>query len=145
MSRTDKLEVYAGIADSEGIESFHPYHVLTVRDFNIMFLRCRFNPQRAPLVYRVFLYSKKADIVKKQLESGEYKRALLTIKENARQIQIATDRGNKGPDRIARMWDAIPSYSYKELQEMQENTSRVAPTLLKLDKTYSDKDQMSLL
>lgn len=125
---------YFGIADCHGIESFnkenidHEYlnqldriHDLGLADetaptrksvmkeyngqLNMMMMRCRFNEQRHPVVYRVLLTDDVADYIQSMMDRRDYSGALLAIKDYATEIQLARGQGGN----LERRWNMIPN------------------------------------
>jgi hypothetical protein len=125
---------YFGIADCHGIESFnkenidHTYldqldriHDLGLADetaptrksvmkeyngqLSMMIMRCRFNEQRHPVVYRVLLSDDDAEMVQDLVDAGDYINALEVIKHNSQEIQLARGQGAN----LERRWKMIPN------------------------------------
>lgn len=124
---------YYGIADCKGIESFlkepdlgaaddmdalvamglsdvsgkdDPAKKRYAQELGMMSLRCQFNTQRHPVVYRVELTDSSAQEIEDLIDSGEYEEALILLKERALTVQLARGRGvnaekawNNNPDR----------------------------------------------
>lgn len=130
----ETLVWYFGIADCHGLESFtrenidHDYlnkldriHDLGLADetaptrksvmkeyngqLNMMVMRCRFNDQRHPVVYRVLLPEDTAELIQSLMDDGDYINALGAIKLGAHEIQLA--RGQAG--NLERRWNMIPN------------------------------------
>lgn len=125
---------YFGIADCHGVESFnkenidHDYlnqldriHDLGLADetaptrksvmkeyngqLSMMVMRCRFNEQRHPVVYRVLLTDDDAEMVQDLVDAGDYINALEVIKHNSQEIQLARGQGGN----LERRWNMIPN------------------------------------
>lgn len=125
---------YFGIADCHGVESFnkenidHDYlnqldriHDLGLADetaptrksvmkeyngqLSMMVMRCRFNEQRHPVVYRVLLTDDDAEMVQDLVDAGDYINALEVIKHNSQEIQLARGQGAN----LERRWNMIPN------------------------------------
>lgn len=125
---------YFGIADCHGVESFnkenidHDYlnqldriHDLGLADetaptrksvmkeyngqLSMMVMRCRFNEQRHPVVYRVLLTDDDAEMVQDLVDAGDYINALEVIKHNSQEIQLARGQGAN----LERRWSMIPN------------------------------------
>jgi hypothetical protein len=125
---------YFGIADCHGIESFtkenidHTYldqldriHDLGLADetaptrksvmkeyngqLSMMMMRCRFNEQRHPVVYRALLTDDDAEMVQDLVDGGDYINALEVIKHNSQEIQLARGQGAN----LERRWKMIPN------------------------------------
>lgn len=125
---------YFGIADCHGIESFtkenidHTYlnqldriHDLGLADetaptrksvmqeyngqLNMMMMRCSFNQQRHPVVYRVSLTDDVADYVQSFVDRQDYIGALNAIKDHSTEIQLARGQGMN----LERRWKMIPN------------------------------------
>lgn len=125
---------YFGIADCHGVESFnkenidHDYlnqldriHDLGLADetaptrksvmkeyngqLSMMVMRCRFNEQRHPVVYRVLLTDDDAEMVQDLVDAGDYINALDVIKHNSQEIQLARGQGGN----LERRWNMIPN------------------------------------
>lgn len=131
---TEPKSWYFGIADCHGLESFnkenidHNYlnqldriHDLGLADetaptrksvmqeyngqLNMMMMRCRYNEQRHPVVYRVLLTDDVAELVQSLMDGGDYINALNTIKMGAHEIQLARGQGAN----LERRWNMIPN------------------------------------
>jgi hypothetical protein len=123
---------YYGIADCHGLESFMKEPDLADADkldrlhrlglashgskddpikkeyggnLAMMQMRCRFNGQRHPVVYRAKLSEEDADMVQDLLDSGDYINALNVVKGNSEEVQLA--RGGNGSAEKA--WKMIPN------------------------------------
>jgi len=125
---------YVGIADCKGIESFieEPYreedlanadrlHDLglvepgapTRRDITkphndllgVLSMRCMYNQQRHPVVYRVKLSEDAAGYVQDLLDGGEYEEALIALKDMAEEVQLARGHGGN----LEKRWNMIPN------------------------------------
>ena len=125
---------YFGIADCHGVESFtkenidHNYlnqldriHDLGLADetaptrksvmkeyngqLNMMMMRCRFNEQRHPVVYRVLLTDDVADYIQSFVDRRDYIGALNSIKDHSTEIQLARGQGAN----LERRWKMIPN------------------------------------
>ena len=123
---------YYGIADCHGLESFvkepdmadatelddlfdlglsdtdsknDPVKKQYVGNLSMMRMRCRYNGQRHPVVYRVKLSDDDADMVEDLLNSGDYINALNVVKGNSQEVQLA--RGGNGSAEKA--WKMIPN------------------------------------
>jgi hypothetical protein len=123
---------YYGIADCHGLESFMKEPDLADADkldrlhrlglashgskddpikkeyggnLTMMQMRCRFNGQRHPVVYRAKLSEEDADMVQDLLDSGDYINALNVVKGNLEEVQLA--RGGNGSAEKA--WKMIPN------------------------------------
>lgn len=123
---------YYGIADCHGLESFMKEPDLTNADkldrlhrlglashgskddpmkkeyggnLAMMQMRCKFNGQRHPVVYRAKLSDEDADMVQDLLDSGDYINALNVVKGNSEEVQLA--RGGNGSAEKA--WKMIPN------------------------------------
>lgn len=129
---TGESHWYYGIADCNGLESFikepslarsqnlDRLHGLGLSDvsgkddpdkkafggnLNMMIMRCRFNDQRHPVVYRVKLSEAAAGMVDDMLTDGDYEGALRFIKDTAEEVQLA--RGGTG--NAEKRWKNIPN------------------------------------
>jgi hypothetical protein len=125
---------YFGIADCHGIESFNKetidqeylnqldrIHDLGLADetaptrksvtqeyngqLNMMMMRCRFNEQRHPVVYRVLLADDDAEMVQDLVDSGDYINALKVVKNNSQEVQLARGQGAN----LEKRWRMIPN------------------------------------
>jgi hypothetical protein len=125
---------YFGIADCHGIESFNketidqdylsqldrihdlgladetaPTRQSVTKEYNgqlsMMMLRCRFNEQRHPVVYRVLLSDRDADMVQDLIDGGDYINALEVVKNNSHEIQLARGQGAN----LEKRWRMIPN------------------------------------
>ena len=105
-----KYEVYIGIADDHGIESFIPNNQVTDQDVSHMGLRTRFNGQRNMLVYRVFLTPDSVQIISNYLANNQYKEALFVMKRLA--IEVEVQQGH------TRLWEEIPKFTAEESREL---------------------------
>lgn len=83
------------------------------KEIQMMALRCQFNQQRHPVVYRVKLTDEVAELVESYIEDGDYVMALTTIKDHAIEVQLAKGTGGGGEKR----WNKIPN---PELDAMSE-------------------------
>lgn len=110
MTRT--LNAWVGIAGNNGIESFIPAHTVSDENLSTMMLRCQFNTQRDLLLYRVFMYEDQGETVEKYLGKHKWKQALIYIKENAREVQIANKSFGK-----ERQWNNIPTLTQDEAKD----------------------------
>ena len=70
----------------------------------MMTMRCRFNDQRHPVVYRVKLSEAAAQMVDDMLTDGDYEGALNFIKDTAEEVQLARGLGN-----AEKRWKMIPN------------------------------------
>jgi len=131
-STLNTAEWYYGIADCHGLESFIKEPSLThaanldrlkqlgISDFGseadpakkayggnlaMMQMRCKFNGQRHPVVYRAKLSEDDADMVQDLLDSGDYINSLNVVKGNSKEVQLA--RGGNGSAEKA--WKMIPN------------------------------------
>lgn len=131
---TEPASWYFGIADCHGIESFikenidHDYlnkldriHDLGLADetaptrtsvmkeyngqLGMMQMRCRFNEQRHPVVYRVLLTDTDAEMVQDLLDAGDYINALEVVKHNSQEVQLARGQGAN----LEKRWKMIPN------------------------------------
>ena len=68
-------------------------------------MRCRFNEQRHPVVYRVLLTDDVAKYVQLFIDGGNYIDALKAIKDHATEIQLARGQGGN----LERRWNMIPN------------------------------------
>ena len=123
---------YYGIADCHGIESFIKEPDLKRADnmdklkalglsdkggedepekkgyggnLGMMMMRCKFNSQRHPVVYRVKLSDDAASTVEEMIADGDYSDALIFMKDYAEETQIARGQGTN-PEK---MWKMIPN------------------------------------
>ena len=92
-----------GVTDS-GTESL-PGRKEYAGNLSMMQLRCRFNGQRHPVVYRARLAEEDAEMVQDLLDSGDYINALNVVKANSEEVQLT--RGANGPSEKA--WRMIPN------------------------------------
>jgi hypothetical protein len=123
---------YYGIADCHGIESFikepdlkraenmDKLKALGLSDkggeeepekkgyggnLGMMMMRCKFNSQRHPVVYRVKLSDDAASTVEEMFADGDYADALIFMKDYAEETQIARGQGTN-PEKT---WKMIPN------------------------------------
>jgi len=123
---------YYGIADCHGVESFikepdlkraasldklkalglsdmggedEPEKKQYGGNLGMMMLRCKFNSQRHPVVYRVKMSDDMASMVEEMLSDGDYADALIAIKDYAEEVQIARGQGTN-PEKA---WKMIPN------------------------------------
>ena len=68
-------------------------------------MRCRFNEQRHPVVYRVLLSDDDAEMVQDLVDARDYINALEVIKHNSQEIQLARGQGAN----LERRWKMIPN------------------------------------
>lgn len=130
----EPLHWYYGIADCHGVESFnkenidHDYlnqldriHDLGLADetaptrksvmkeyngqLNMMMMRCRYNEQRHPVVYRVLLPEDTAELIQSLVDGGDYVSALEAIKMGSHEIQLARGQGAN----LEKRWNMIPN------------------------------------
>jgi hypothetical protein len=102
---------FYGIADAHGIESFRPvtYNVETgdlqidPRELGMMNLRANANRQRHAVVYQVDIGVDTAKGVLAMIEAGEFKEALVKLKEEAKSISLARSPGAE------KSWGLIPN------------------------------------
>ena len=131
-SRRGESSWYYGIADCHGIESFIKEPDLKRADnmdklkalglsdkggedepekkgyggnLGMMMMRCKFNSQRHPVVYRVKLSDDAASTVEEMIADGDYSDALIFMKDYAEETQIARGQGTN-PEK---MWKMIPN------------------------------------
>lgn len=136
------LEAFVGIADTLGIESFHPIESMSPHEFWFMSMRCRFNPQRCGVIYRVILRKEDAQVIKDLLSGKKHKEALLQIKRKALEVAIGHE-GGLSQDRLERMWAAIPHYDNQEVEALRDSLTGKPPRFVELAE-LSDKNQMNL-
>jgi hypothetical protein len=123
---------YYGIADCHGVESFikepdlqraermeklktlglsdkggedEPEKKAYGGNLGMMMMRCKFNSQRHPVVYRVKMSDDMASTVEEMIADGDYADALIAIKDYAEEVQIARGQGTN-PEK---MWKMIPN------------------------------------
>lgn len=131
-SRGGESSWYYGIADCHGVESFIKEPDLQKADrmdtlkklglsdkggeeepekksyggnLGMMMMRCKFNSQRHPVVYRVKMSDDMASMVEEMLADGDYADALIAIKDYAEEVQIARGQGTN-PEKT---WKMIPN------------------------------------
>jgi hypothetical protein len=131
---SQNMSWYFGIADCHGIESFNKetidqdylnqldrIHDLGLADetaptrksvtqayngqLSMMMMRCRFNEQRHPVVYRVLLADDDAEMVQDLVDSGDYINALEVVKNNSQEVQLARGQGAN----LEKRWRMIPN------------------------------------
>ena len=129
-----KPKWYVGLADCHGVESFieEPFdeeHLSGVdrlhdlglvdteaptrkditKDYNqqlhMLSLRAMHNSQRHPVVYRVLLSEDSANLIQNLIDSQDYKKALITIKNLALETQLARGQGGN----LEKRWKMIPN------------------------------------
>jgi len=123
---------YYGIADCHGIESFikepnldrstnldrlkelglsdmsgadDPDKKQYGGNLGMMMMRCKFNSQRHPVVYRVKMSEDAASTIEEMLADGDYAEALTLMKDMAEETQIARGTGTNSE----KMWKMIPN------------------------------------
>jgi hypothetical protein len=134
---------YYGIADCHGLESFmeepeiddastldnmfsyglSPYDANDDpakkeinHNLNMMQMRCNFNSQRHPVVYRASLAEDDAEMVQDLLDSGDYINALKVVKGNSKEVQLTRGRGGSSE----KAWRMIPN---PDLDPMHNDSS----------------------
>jgi len=133
--RLEDSKWYVGIADCRGVESFieephreeHLSQVDRLHDLglvepgaptrkditkghndllSILSMRCMYNQQRHPVVYRVLLSDSSAEHIQDLVDSGEYEEALIAIKDMAEEVQLAKSIGGGN---LEKRWKMIPN------------------------------------
>ena len=134
---------YYGIADCHGLESFIEEPILHSAEkldrlnklglspygskddpnakernhnLNMMQMRCNFNSQRHPVVYRARLAEDDAEMVQDLLDSGDYINALKVVKGNSEEVQLTRGRGGSAE----KAWRMIPN---PDLDPMHNDSS----------------------
>jgi hypothetical protein len=100
--RMDKLKTL-GLSDKGGEEE--PEKKAYGGNLGMMMMRCKFNSQRHPVVYRVKLSDDMANMVEEMIADGDYADALIALKDYAEEVQIARGQGTN-PEK---MWNNIPN------------------------------------
>ena len=100
--RMDKLKTL-GLSDKGGEDE--PDKKAYGGNLGMMTMRCRYNAQRHPVVYRVKLSDDMANTVEEMIADGDYLDALIAIKDYAEEVQIARGQGTN-PEK---MWKMIPN------------------------------------
>jgi hypothetical protein len=100
--RMDKLKAI-GLSDKGGEEE--PEKKQYGGNLGMMIMRCKFNSQRHPVVYRVKLSDEAAMIIDEMIEDGDYADALIFMKDAAEETQIARGQGVN----IEKAWKIIPN------------------------------------
>lgn len=98
----DKLKAL-GLSDKGGEEE--PEKKQYGGNLGMMMMRCKFNSQRHPVVYRVKMSDDMASMVEELLADGEYADALIAIKDYSEEVQIARGQGTN-PEKA---WKMIPN------------------------------------
>ena len=102
---------FYGIADAHGIESFRPvtYNVDTgdlqidSRELGMMSLRANANRHRHAVVYQVEIGVEATKAILALIKDGEFKEALVKLKEEAKTISLAKSPGAE------KSWNLIPN------------------------------------
>ena len=102
---------FYGIADAHGIESFRPvtYNVDTgdlqidPRELGMMSLRANANRHRHAVVYQVEVGVETAKAVLALIKDGDFKGALVKLKDEAKTISLAKSPGAE------KSWNLIPN------------------------------------
>lgn len=100
--RMDKLKKL-GLSDKGGEDE--PEKKAYGGNLGMMMMRCKFNAQRHPVVYRVKMSDDMASMVEEMLADGDYADALIAIKDYSEEVQIARGQG-VNPEKT---WKMIPN------------------------------------
>jgi hypothetical protein len=68
-------------------------------------MRCNFNSQRHPVVYRASLEEDDAEMVQDLLDSGDFINALKVVKGNSKEVQLTRGKGGSSE----KAWRMIPN------------------------------------
>ena len=95
--------LYYGIADCHGLESFIKEDSDMSKNMNIMKVRADANEQRHAILYVTKLDTKNADFIEGLINKGKYKEALTYLKEVTKDIKVS------GGEDAKKSLDVIPN------------------------------------
>jgi len=131
------MKTYIGIADAEGIETFHEWGAQTQKDLHMYSLRARFNNHRDATVYRItFLDISPVNKIKNLLENQKCKEALLVMKAFAAIVEV--QKGNE------KVWNRIPHLTQEDGEELiferKKLESRDPCEIKQIDLPFDEKE-----
>ena len=127
-----ELQVYIGIADNNGLESF--FIPGSSDQLHILLHRTRLNSHRNATVYRTFIEAHHANKILQYMKESKCKQALIYLKKWSKEIELPKGLTYES-------WEAIPTLTQKEFSEIEKENDEAY--LKKKEAILRNMDQQS--